>query len=196
MTQLSFFGAEETPSGAADLAGLLAGPAQVVVRGGAARISLVVTEPWRVAALRAGLAAMGLDAEPAVTDRGTTAVRTPFSPALLPLAAAWQVGAGKRPPDGLALTPRQLRWWCLGAGRGHPLGYLLRLGTSDDLVWGPVGAALARAGVPATFVGARADGPAYRVTGRRRLVRLRELVGDPPDGVPDEEWPRPGPRGP
>jgi hypothetical protein len=196
VTQLSFFGAEESPSVAADLAGLLAGPGQVVVRGGAARLSVVVGEDWRVAALRAGLAALGLDAEPSVTERGATAVRTAFSPVLLPLARAWQRGADKRAPDGLVLTPRQLRWWCLSAGRGHPLGYLLRLGPSDDAVWDTVGAALARAGVPGTFLGVRADGPAYRITGRRRLLRLRELVGDPPPGVPAEQWPKPGPRGP
>jgi hypothetical protein len=41
------------------------------------------------------------------------------------------------------------------------------------------------------LVGPRADGPAYRIVGRRRLVRLLELVGDQPAGVPDDAWPVP-----
>jgi len=48
-------------------------------------------------------------------------------------------------------------------------------------------------GISGALVGPRAGGPAYRVVGQRRLHRLRELVGDPPPGVPDTDWPPPSP---
>jgi hypothetical protein len=38
-------------------------------------------------------------------------------------------------------------------------------------------------------VGPRADGPAYRIVGQRRLNRLRELVGDAPAGAEPTDWP-------
>jgi hypothetical protein len=63
------------------------------------------------------------------------------------------------------------------------------LGAHDELVWPAVGAALAGAGVPGVLLGPRADGPAFRFVGSRRLARLRELVGDPPVGVPEAAWP-------
>jgi len=31
--------------------------------------------------------------------------------------------------------------------------------------------------------------PGYRITGRRRLARLAELVGDPPTAAPADHWP-------
>ena len=45
VSQLSFFSAESVPPAVADLTGLLAAPGQVVVVGGGARLSVVVT-PW------------------------------------------------------------------------------------------------------------------------------------------------------
>ena len=44
-------------------------------------------------------------------------------------------------------------------------------------------------GLPATLLGPRAGGPAYRIVGRRRLGRLVELVGDPPVEAPAGAWP-------
>ena len=49
--------------------------------------------------------------------------------------------------------------------------------------------ALAGIGVAGTLLGPRGGGPAVRVTGRRRLVRLAELVGDPPAEAPAGTWP-------
>jgi hypothetical protein len=99
----------------------------------------------------------------------------------------------KVPPAGWVLDGGRLRWWCLSAGSGPEVGapsmYTLALGASDEPAWGAVGAALAAAGIAGVLVGPRADGPAYRIVGQRRLARLRELVGDAPDGVPDEAWP-------
>ena len=190
--QLSFFSAEARPPSVDDLEGLLAGPGQVVRRDGLARVSVVVAEPWRVDALAAALADLGFEPETAPSSDGSgTTVRTPFSPALLPLALRWTSGAVTLPPVGFVLDGRRLRWWALAAGRPDAGGYALGLGQNDDAAWSAVGAALAAAGVPGTFLGPRADGPAYRVVGRRRLARLRELVGDPPEGWPPEAWPRP-----
>jgi hypothetical protein len=76
------------------------------------------------------------------------------------------------------------------AGGPDPAGYVLKLGPSDDeSCWEPVGAALSAIGLPAALLGPRAGGPAYRVTGRRRLNRLAELVGDRPSPAPVDAWP-------
>jgi hypothetical protein len=195
--QLSFFSADALPPSVADVEGLLAGPGQVVRRADGARVSVVVAEDWRIQALSGALAVVGLDAELVPGSEGRTAVRTPFVPALLPVAMRWTSGAVKLPPLGLQLDGPRLRWWALAAGRsgshqdptGKAEAYTLGLGASDDQAWPAVGAALAAAGVPGTFVGPRGDGPAYRIVGRRRLSRLRELVGEPPAGVPATAWP-------
>jgi hypothetical protein len=191
--QLSFFSADALPPSVADVEGLLAGPGQVVRRGDAARVSVVVAEDWRVQTLTEALGLLGLEAELVPGSEGRTAVRTPFVAALLPVALRWTSGAVKLPPPGLQLDGPRLRWWALAAGRGDPAGkgagYALGLGASDEQAWPAVGGALAAAGVPGTFVGPRGEGPAYRIVGRRRLARLRELVGEPVTGVPTECWP-------
>jgi len=189
MTQLSFFGADTAEPDVADLAGLLAGPGQAVTRGEAARVSVVVSDDWRVRALTARFAALGLEAEQAETHGGAVVVRSAFSPVLLPLVRSWHRGGVKSAPDSLRLTAEALRWWCVAAGRGSAVGYLLRLGANDERVWEPSGAALAAAGVSGVVLSPRAGGPAYRVSGRRRLARLGELVGQRPDGAPAFDWP-------
>ncbi len=190
MSQLSLFSADVTPPSLADLEGLLAGPGQVVLRGGRARIGIVVGQPWRVRALVAELERLGLAAETVPGEQpGVTAVRTPFLPELRSIALAWAAGAVKRPPDRFTLDGRRLRWWCLAAGGGEGGTYTLAVGAHDESAWSAVGAALAAAGVPGAFVASRAAGPAYRLVGLRRLARLRELVGDPPHHVPPCAWP-------
>lgn len=189
--QLSIFSAGTRPPEHADLEGLLAGPGQVVRRGNAARISVVLPPPveWRVAAITAELDRLRLTAEVVTTGgRDAIAIRTPFVPELAPVAERWTAGAAKRPPAGFRLDGARLRWWCLAAGRADLPGYALGLETGEDLSWAPLGAALAGAGVPGTLLGPRADGPAYRILGARRLTRLRELVGEPPSGA-GGEWP-------
>ncbi len=190
--QLSVFSAGTRPPAYDDLAGLLAGPAQVVRRGATARLSVVLptAEAWRVTALTAELAALGLVAEAASSGgRAATVVRTPFAAELAPLAQRWTVGATKRAPVGLRLDGARLRWWFLAAGRPDPIGFLLTLDPTVDASWPTVGAALADAGVPGVLLGPRADGPAYRIVGARRLARLRELVGEPPVGAGPRSWP-------
>lgn len=189
MSQMSLFSAAAREPRVGDLDGLLAGPGQVVRRGATARISVVVAAGWRVAALTAELALLGISAEHDDAEPGSTTVRTPWLAELRAVADAWTAGAVKRPPAGWELDGARLRWWCLAAGSGQPGLYSLALGLSDEPAWQPIGAALAASGVPGVLVGPRADGPAYRIVGQRRLARLRELVGDPPRGVPDAAWP-------
>jgi hypothetical protein len=189
MSQLSLFGASAREPALADLEGLLAGNGQVVRRANEARLSVVVEEQWRVDVLVAQLSeSFGLVADIAAAEAGT-AVGTPWLPELRGLADSWTRGAVKRPPDGWVLDGSRLRWWCLTAGRFAGGMYTLALGASDEHAWLSVGSALAVAGVPGALVGPRADGPAYRIVGRRRLVRLLELVGERPAGVPDDAWP-------
>jgi hypothetical protein len=192
--QLNLFGVEAAVPRPADLAGLLAGPGQVVRMGGTARVSVVVEELWRARALHAELAERGIGASLVATVDEHIAVRSAYTTVLAPLGAAWLRGAVKLPPPGFGLDGRRLRLWVLAAGRADPLGYTLRLappagGPPDDPAWVPVGVALASLGLPAALLGTRAGGPAYRIAGRRRIARLAELVGDRPPGVPEEDWP-------
>jgi hypothetical protein len=178
--------AEPSP---ADLAGLLAGPGQVVRMGGTARVSVVVDAAWRVHVLAAEFAARGLTTSWVPTVDQHLGVRTSYAATLAPLAVGWLRGAVKYPPPGFHLTGPQLRLWSAAAGAAGPGGFVLRLGPSDERCWPVVGAALAALGLAAELLGPGAGGPAYRITGRRRLARLAELVGDRPPAAPEALWP-------
>lgn len=184
--QMSLFGASLYEPRIDDLEGLLAGPGQAVRRSGAARLSVIVADRWRIDALHTALAEREIPAEDKPADGGT-AVRTAFSSRLTPIASRWLRGAVKRPPPGFRLTDNQLRLWTVCAGVADPAGFLLRLSHSDGETWPAIRTALATAGVDADFVGVRAGGPAYRVSSRRRMRLLRALVGEPPPGA--KEWP-------
>jgi hypothetical protein len=189
MSQLSLFGIAAREPALSDLEGLLAGNGQVVRRGDSARLSVVVEDEWRIASLVTQMAEsfdMTADVSPAEVG---AAVGTPWTTELRPMADSWSRGAVKCPPPGWVLDGPRLRWWCLAEGLRGVGMYTLALGASDEHAWLSVGSALAGAGVPGVLVGPRADGPAYRIVGRRRLVRLLELVGDRPAGVPDDAWP-------
>ncbi|MGH3727183.1 MAG: hypothetical protein ACRDTU_00345 [Micromonosporaceae bacterium] len=71
--QLSLFDADVVEVGPGDLAGLLAGPGQIVRLGGTARVSVVVAEQWRARTLLAEFAERG------VTGSGS---REPVEPAV------------------------------------------------------------------------------------------------------------------
>src|SRR4051794_30823980 len=139
------------------------------------------------------MSALGHDREVDRSEPGGITVRTAWLPELRCIADARTLGGGRVPAGGWALDGARLRWWCLAEGSvgGGPAAtmYTLALGPNDAPAWLAVGAALASAGVAGVLVGPRADGPAYRIVGQRRLGRLRELVGDPPAGVPDDGWP-------
>jgi hypothetical protein len=187
--QLSFLTAGFGPPAVADLEGLLLGAGQVVRIGGTARLSVLVEEPWRAAAILAAYRDRGLTGERAEAVDGLTSVRTPFSRALLPVAQRWVRGAVKAMPAAWVLDGPRLRLWATAAGRADEHGFLLAVSPTDEGVWEATGAALAAAGLAATFLGPRGGGPAYRVVGRRRLARLREYVGEPPVGIDPTGWP-------
>ena len=187
--QISFFSADAAVPAYAHVEGLLAGPGQWARRDNAARVSVVVDDEWRVEVLTRLFAEIGWVAEAVTAEGGLPAIRSEFRSELLPLAEAWTRGAVKHAPPGFVLDGPRLRWWAVAAGRSDPMGYVLGLGASDEHAWAAVGAALAHAGLPAAFIGPRADGPAYRIVGARRTARLVELLGAPPAGVPESAWP-------
>lgn len=199
--QLSLVAADMSAPGLEDLEGLLCGTGHVVrgigAQADAARISVLVDDAWRVRALESRLAEMDMldPSRPAATPGRPNAVsvRTRFDPRLLEMAARWTRGATPVAPAALHLDGPRLWWWAVSAGvadRGTGgRGIKLRLARSAPQRWTPVGAALAEAGVPGIFLGPRADGPAYRLVGTRRLIRLADLVGEAPDGAPPQAWP-------
>lgn len=187
--QLSLFGVEAFEPSPGDLAGLLAGPGQIVRMGGTARVSVVVDAAWRVHVLVTELASRGLSATWVGTEEGRHSVRTSYATTLAPLGTAWLRGTLKHPPAGFHVNGPRLRLWAAAAGSVDPLGYVLRLDPTVESCWETVGAALAAIGLPGVLLGPRSGGPAYRITGRRRLARLAELVGDRPPAAPPAQWP-------
>jgi hypothetical protein len=196
--QPSLFGVVASDPTPEDLAGLLAGPAELGRMGGTARVSVTVDAAWRVHVLAAELALRRLPASWEPSGEAFV-VHSAYTTRLLGLAAAWRDG----PPAGLHLNGQALRLWVAAAGTPSDDGFLLGLRRGSNTppaplrgappppkagesAWSAVGAALSAAGLAAALVVA---GPAYRITGRRRLARLAELVGDPPPTVPSDSWP-------
>lgn len=189
MSQLSFFSAESTPPAVDDLAGLLAAPGQVVIVAGGARVSVVVDRLWRAQAIADMIADCGITPEIADTDEGHPLVRSVPTPDLLPTARSWTRGAVKAVPVGWTPGPRALRAWALASGRLAADGSRFAFGLDPHAPdTHPVLAeSLMRVGIAPTLAGARGSTPELRVTGRRRLGRLVDTVGEAPPGV--VEWP-------
>ncbi|MFE9743936.1 hypothetical protein ACFYOT_03425 [Saccharothrix saharensis] len=118
-------------------------------------------------------------------------VVTAFRTDLAGLAARWLDGDRKVVPPDFALDGAALRLWALASGRWveSGSGYLLGLDPEAPDTHEPLRKALATSGLPSTLLTGRAGGPALRVTGRRRLERLAELVGRAPRGVAERTWP-------
>lgn len=190
MAQLSFFSAEANPPARGDLAGLLCGPGKLVSFGGVtARLSVTVGETWRGRALVRAMAERGVEASLYTCEDGLL-VRTAFRADLSALAAAWSNGGeAKAPPDGLTLGGAALRMWVLAAGGWTEGGYLLRLDPDAPCTHEPLAEVVAGCGLPATLYCGRDDGPGLRISGRRRLGRLAELVGRPPLAAAEPNWP-------
>ena len=191
MRQLSFYSVEAHPPRIDDLAGLLCGPGQAVRFGssGAARLSAVVADRWRALALRALCAERGVQAEVATTAEGNPLLRTAFRTDLSDLTALWTRGAVKAVPPGLELAGPVLRVWAITAGQRDGGGYLLGLDSHAEDTHEPLAAAMTMAGLAPVPIGVRSGGPALRLTGRRRLGRLLELIGDAPPGTSADAWP-------
>ncbi|MCH9700310.1 MAG: hypothetical protein K0U76_02825 [Actinomycetia bacterium] len=195
MSQLSFFSAESVPPAFADLTGLLAAPGQVSLLGSAservARVSVVVDRLWRAEALAEMIGEAGLRAEIARTDEDTPLVRTAVDPRLVAIAVEWTRGAVKTVPPQWLPGPRELRAWTLASGTPDSGRYLLGLDPHAPDTHSPLASAMMRVGIAPTLIGTRGTRPALRISGRRRLSRLVENVGEPPDGTEAlAHWPR------
>lgn len=191
MSQLSFFSAESVPPAVADLTGVLAAAGQVVTVGAGARLSVVVNAEWRATALADMMVAAGLQAEITRTEEDTPLVRTAVDSRLVGIAGEWTRGAVKTVPTVWLPGPRELRAWTLAAGTPEADRYLLGLDPHAPDTHSPLASALMRIGIAPTLIGTRGAHPALRISGRRRLLRLVETVGEAPAGVDAEAaWPR------
>ena len=192
--QYSLFGAEAADPLVQDLDGLLlAGGDWVrIEHDSAARLSVLVDQGWRAAALQDEFRARGLASDTAEAPGGLIAVRSEFSERLGSHAGRWTKGASRRPPAELALSASGLRLWTIAAGRADEAGFLLAT-DPDGALHRAAGGQLARLGVTAVDVGSRA-GPGWRVTSAKRLRRLAELIGEPPPGC-GPDWPAADRRG-
>ncbi len=195
MSQLSFFSAESVPPAVADLTGMLAAPGQVVLVGSGsqmgARLSVVVEQVWRAEALAEMIVEAGLQPEIARTDENTPLVRTAVDARLVAIAGDWTRGAVKTVPPQWLPGPRELRAWTLAAGTPEADRYLLGLDPHAPDTHSPLASAMMRVGIAPTLIGTRGSRPALRISGRRRLSRLVENVGEPPGNVDAfAQWPR------
>ncbi len=195
MSQLSFFSAESVPPAIADLTGILAAPGQVVLVSGAegqgARLSVVVDRMWRAEALAEMIADAGLQPEIVRTEDNTPLVRTGVDARLVGIAEEWTRGAVKTVPPQWLPGPRELRAWTLAAGTPESDRYLLGLDPHAPETYSGLASAMMRVGIAPTLIGTRGSRPALRISGRRRLSRLVENVGEPPAGAEAlSQWPR------
>jgi hypothetical protein len=191
VSQLSFFSAESVPPDVADLTGVLAATGQIVVAGDGARISVVVDAPWRASALAELIEEAGLQPEITRTDEDTPLVRTTVDSRLRAIATEWTRGAVKTVPPAWLPGPRELRAWTLATGSPEADRYLLGLDPHAPDTYSPLASALMRVGIAPTLIGTRGSRPALRISGRRRLSRLVEQIGEPPDGAQAlAQWPR------
>lgn len=191
MSQLSFFAAESVPPAVEDLCGLLAAPGQIVMVGTGARLSVVVEQSWRAAALADMITEAGLVPEITRTDENHPLVRTAVDARLCSIATEWTRGAVKTVPPRWVPGPRELRAWILAAGAPDADRYLLGLDPHAPDTHSPLASALMRVGIAPTLIGTRGARPALRISGRRRLSRLVENVGEAPDDPEAAgQWPR------
>ena len=106
-------------------------------------------------------------------------------------AKDWTRGAVKTVPAHWLPGPRELRAWTLAAGYPEADRYLLGLDPHAPDTHSPLASALMRVGIAPTLIGTRGARPALRISGRRRLSRLVENVGEPPGDVEAfSQWPR------
>ncbi|WP_203915281.1 hypothetical protein, partial [Rhizocola hellebori] len=177
--QLVIFSADSARPTLADLAGLLIGPGQVSRMGGTARVSVAVSQAWRVHALAAEFAVRGLAISWEPSEDGTYWVRTSYSSTLVRLT----------PPS--FLDGPRLRLWFLASGQleeGDEHAVLLGLGHNHALAR----PALAPLGLDGEVV----KGPAIRLVGEAKRRRLADLIGESPARAPQGAWPiasRPAP---
>lgn len=190
--QPSLFSAVLAEPRPADLAGVLAGAGQVVRMGGTARVSVVVADEWRAAALLAAFDERDLSGSRVDTVEDNIGVRTAFCAALSELADAWLHGTVMRPPAGFRADGLALRLWAISGGWQDSTGYLLPLAgrrgdvAAEETGWRQLRTALRVAGFDAELL---TGTPALRIAGRAQLTTLADLLGPPPPGAPPGGWP-------
>jgi hypothetical protein len=186
--QFSLFGAAAAQPSLDDLDGVLLAGGHWVRSADGARLSVVVADRWRADALAEAFVTRAVDGQDVVIRaEGGYAVRTAFHPRLVEPAARWTRGAVEGPPAGFVLSPGGLRLWAIAAGSRDDAGYLLATAEPDDPVHVAGGAQLSRLGLAAVSIGLR-GGPGWRVTSVKRIRRLAELLGEPPDSG-ESAWP-------
>jgi hypothetical protein len=188
VSQLSFFSAESVPPAVTDLTGVLAAGGQVVLLDGGARLSVVVDHFWRAEALAEMIDEAALVSEITHTEEDSPLVRTAVDARLRRIAAEWTRGAVKTVPPLWLPGPRELRAWTLAAGSPEADHYLLGLDPHAPDTHSPLASALMRVGIAPTLIGTRSARPALRISGRRRLSRLVENVGEPPGAAEALSW--------
>ncbi|WP_370876664.1 hypothetical protein [Amycolatopsis thermophila] len=187
---MSLFSAEASGPDIADLCGVLCGQGQITgFARTAARLTVEVDEVWRARVLAAEFGRRGVSAELGRTEEGRPLIRTAFRRDLIGLARAWLDDDGKALPGRFRLTGAALRLWALASGRPGVQGYLLAVDERAPETHEPLAGAFRQLGLPAQLVGPKGGGPAVRVTGRRRLATLAELIGMPPPGA-EPVWPQ------
>lgn len=188
VAQLSFYSAEANEPNTGDVAGLLCCQGQLAeFARSTARLTVALDEPWRARTLVRELGRRGIAGTHTRSEDDEHAVRTAFRADLLPLAEEWTKEGEKFAPTALTLDGGALRMWALAAGAWLGGSYLLGLDPDAPDTYDTVRGALATAGLPATLhVG---EGPGLRVSGRRRLRRLAELVGTAPSQAAETHWP-------
>ena len=125
------------------------------------------------------------------TDENNPLVRTNADVRLVPIAVSWTRGAVKTVPPQWLPGPRELRAWTLAAGTPESDRYLLGLDPHAPDTHSALASAMMRIGIAPTLIGTRGSHPALRISGRRRLSRLVENVGEPPEAAEAlSHWPR------
>src|SRR5690606_2193207 len=171
------------PPALADLSGLLAAHGRARLTGDGAVLTVEVDAEWRARAIAQLVTDTGVGTE-IVADGEVFTVGTSADPALVPLAAQWSSDHGKVVPTGWVPSSRAQRAWFLASGRMEVEGtqYVLGLDPTAPDTHATLAQALMRAGIAPTLIGTHGTGgPGLRISGRRRLTRLVENIGAPPD---------------
>ena len=124
----------------------------------------------------------GRGGDPVVLRTDSTAELTAF-------AADWMDEDGKAVPVGMPITPGFLRCWVIAAGQPTALGIVLGLDPLAPATHQTLAAACAAAGLAGSLLGPRGGGPAVRIVGYRRCMRLVEMIGSPPPEAPAGAFP-------
>ncbi len=181
VVQLSFFSAETDEPALEDLSGLFAAHGQSMISPAGSRVSIALDAPWRAQALIDEINRCGVRAHLASSDEGSPIARTETSKVLDVLHRTWLKGAIKTMPPDWVPSNRAMRLWTIAAGRPDDHRYLLGLDPHAPETHAPLATALMRAGIAPTLVGTRGRSPALRIAGRRRMSRLVENIGTPPN---------------